>query len=139
MFRQLFLGKMVGVVRAVMACATVAVLTACGSSVQAPKPTELAPNAALIGVRLAWSAKVGEVKFPLAVKSNAFNLTLASSDGVVSTLDARTGGDVWRTSLGTAISAGAGSDGRYAAVVSQANELVLLDNGREVWRQKLAA
>ena len=139
MFRQLFPGKMVGVFRAVMACATVAVLTACGSSVQAPKPTELAPNAALIGVRLAWSAKVGEVKFPLAVKSNAFNLTLASSDGVVSTLDARTGGDVWRTSLGTAISAGAGSDGRYAAVVSQANELVLLDNGREVWRQKLAA
>ncbi len=127
------------IVRFAMACGVAALLVACGSTVEVPKPAELAPNAALIGVRLAWSAKVGEVKFPLAVKANASNITLASSDGVVTTLDARTGGDVWRAPLATPLSAGAGSDGRYAAVVSQSNELVALDNGREVWRQKLGA
>ncbi len=136
---RFFLRKSANVVRHVTIGGLVALLAACGSSVEAPKPAELAPNAALIGVRLAWSAKVGEVKFPLAVKANGFNMTLASSDGVVATLDARTGGDLWRAPLGIAIAAGAGSDGRYAAVVSQSNELVTLDAGREVWRQKLGA
>jgi outer membrane protein assembly factor BamB len=114
-------------------------LIACSSSVETPKPVELGPNAALIGVRLAWSAKIGEVKFPLAVKTNGSSIALASSDGVVATLDARTGSDIWRTALGTSLSGGAGSDGRYAAVVTQSNELVTLDAGREIWRQKLAA
>ncbi len=115
------------------------VLSGCGSTSEAPKPADLGPNAALIGVRLAWSAKVGEVKFPLVVKPNGNNIALASSDGVVATLDARTGADLWRTSLGGALSAAAGSDGRYTSVVTQANELVTLDAGREIWRQKLPA
>jgi outer membrane assembly lipoprotein YfgL len=114
-------------------------LTGCGSTVEAPKPVDLGPNAALIGVRLAWSAKIGPVNLPLSVKSNGSNVTLASSDGVVATIDARTGGDVWRTALGAPLSAGAGSDGRYAAVVTQANQLVAMDGGREIWRQKLPA
>lgn len=126
-------------IRAVACACAAALVAACGSSVEVPKPAELGPNAALIGVRLAWSAKIGEVKFPLAVKTNATTIALASSDGVVATLDARTGADVWRTSLGTSLSAGAGSDGRYSAVVTQANELVTLDAGREIWRQKLSA
>ena len=114
-------------------------LSGCGSTTQAPKPADLGPNAALIGVRLAWSAKVGEVKFPLVVKANGNNIAVASSDGVVATLDARTGADLWRTPLGGALSAAAGSDGRYTSVVNQANELVTLDAGREIWRQKLPA
>ncbi len=114
-------------------------LSGCGSATQAPKPADLGPNAALIGVRLAWSAKVGEVKFPLVVKANGNNIAVASSDGVVATLDARTGADLWRTPLGGALSAAAGSDGRYTSVVNQANELVTLDAGREIWRQKLPA
>lgn len=115
------------------------VLSGCGSATQAPKPADLGPNAALIGVRLAWSAKVGEVKFPLVVKPNGNNIALASSDGVVATLDARTGADLWRTSLGGALSAAAGSDGQYTSVVTRENELVTLDGGRVVWRQKLPA
>ncbi len=123
-----------------VAVAAVALLVSgCGSSVEAPKPQELGPNAALIGVRLAWSARIGAVNLPLAVKSNGSNFTLASSDGVVATIDARTGGDVWRSALGMPLSAGVGSDGRYAAVVTQANELVTLDTGREIWRQRLSA
>ena len=111
----------------------------CGSTTEPQKPAELGPNAALLGVRLAWSAKLGEVKFPLALKANGTNVTLGSSEGVVATLDARTGADVWRTALGAPLAAGAGSDGRYSAVVTQANELVALEAGREIWRQKLPA
>lgn len=114
-------------------------LSGCASGVEAPTPAELGPNAALIGVRLAWSAKIGEVKFPLDVAVSGNAITVAGSDGSVAALDARTGGDIWRTSVGAPLAAGAGTDGRYAAVVTQNNELVVLDSGRELWRQKLAA
>lgn len=134
-----FEGRAARGLRRVASLSMAVLLVACGSSVEAPKPAELGPNAALIGVRLAWSAKIGDVKFPLAVKANGTSIALASSDGMVATLDARTGSDIWRTALGTSLSGGAGSDGRYAAVVTQGNELVTLDAGREIWRQKLAA
>lgn len=114
-------------------------LSGCASGVEQPKPAELGPNAALIGVRLAWTAKIGEVSFPMDVKVTGNAITVAGADGSVAAIDARTGGDIWRAALGAPLAAGAGSDGRYAAVVTQSNELVVLDNGRELWRQKLAA
>lgn len=119
---------------------TVTVLVAaCASGVEPPKPTELAPNAALLGVRQVWQNKIGTVSFPLDVKVVGNTVTLASSDGVVAAIDVRTGGDIWRANVGAAISAGAGSDGRYAAVITRNNELVTLDAGREVWRTTLPA
>ena len=114
-------------------------LSGCASGVEPPKPAELAANTALIGVRLAWTAKIGEVKFPMDVSVTGNAITVAGTDGSVAAIDARTGGDIWRTSVGAPVAAGAGSDGRYAAVVTQTNELVVLDAGRELWRQKLAA
>ncbi len=114
-------------------------LSGCASGVEAPKPAELGPNAALVGVRLAWTAKIGEVKFPMDVTVTGDAITVAGTDGSVAAIDARTGGDIWRASVGAPLAAGAGSDGRYAAVVTQSNELVVLDAGRELWRQKLAA
>ena len=114
-------------------------LSACASGVDQPKPAELGPNAALIGVRLAWTAKIGAVGFPMDVKVTGNAITVAGTDGSVAAIDARTGGDIWRATVGAPLAAGAGGDGRYAAVVTQSNELVVLDAGRELWRQKLAA
>ena len=116
-----------------------ATLIGCASGVEAPKPAELAPNAALLGVRQAWSAKIGEVNFPADVKVVGNTVTAASSDGTIAAIDARTGGDIWRSNVGAAIAAGVGSDGRFAAVVTRSNELVTLDAGREIWRQTLPA
>jgi outer membrane protein assembly factor BamB len=114
-------------------------LISCSSTPDKPKPVELPPNAGLLGVRLAWTSKIGAINFPLDVKVSDGTVAVASSDGVVAMLDARTGAERWRTNVGSPIAAGVGSDGRFAAVVTRGNELIILDGGREIWRQKLSA
>jgi len=66
-------------------------------------------------------------------------VTAASADGVVAAIDGRTGGDVWRVNLAEPLSAGVGSDGKAAAVVTRSNAVVVLDAGRERWRQPVGA
>ena len=104
-----------------------------------PKPVELPPNPALMAVRPAWTARVGQVSFPLTVAVNGTTLTLAGSDGTVAAIDGGTGRDLWRTNVKAPIAAGAGSDGTVAAVVTATNEVVALSAGKEIWRQKLSA
>ncbi len=110
-----------------------------GGGVEKPKPAELPPNPALIGVRQAWSARVGEVAFPLAVNVSGTAVTVAGGDGAVLVLDAATGQTQWRASAGAPLAAGVGSDGKTAAVVTRSNELVAFADGKELWRQKLGA
>jgi len=93
-----------------------------------------------LGVRQAWSSRLGEAgRLLLDVHVHQHVLTLASSDGTVAAIDARSGSDLWRTTLGQSLSAGVGSDGQRAAVVTTGNELVVITQGREVWRQRLGA
>ncbi len=110
-----------------------------GGGAEKPKPAELAPNAALIAVRPAWTARVGQVSLPLSVNVSGANIAVASSDGTVAVIEAATGRDVWRASAGAPLAAGVGSDGKLVAVVSRNNELVALAGGKEVWRQRLPA
>ncbi len=103
-----------------------------------PVPADLGANVPILGVRQAWAARVGGLAgVSMEVHAAGNVVTLASADGVVAAIDARTGGDVWRASLGESLSAGVGSEGKIAAVVSRANVLVVLDAGRESWRQAL--
>ncbi len=113
-------------------------LSACASGDKA-KMADLVANPASLGVKAVWSASVGSVAFPLEIKAQGNNLYVAGSDGVVAAIDGRTGGDVWRTSLNAQLTAGVGSDGKFAAVVNRNNELIALDGGREIWRRKLSA
>ena len=114
-------------------------LAACSGTPPKFKPAELGPNPALLGVRLAWAAQIGPVDFPLDVKVNGDQITLASGDGTVTVLDAGTGNAIWRAKTEGQIGAGAGSDGRLAVVLTRANELVAMASGRELWRQKVPA
>lgn len=105
-----------------------------------PAPADLGANVATLGVRQAWTARIGNVAgLPLDVHVAGNVVTLASADGSVAAIDARTGGDVWRATLSEPLSAGVGSDGQSTAVVSRGNALIVLDAGRERWRQPLAA
>jgi outer membrane protein assembly factor BamB len=113
------------------------------SSSEKNKQPELAVNVPKLAVRMAWSARLNAVNFPLDIavdgvnKSNTASITIASTDGVVASLDANTGREFWRAQAGKAIAAGVGSEGSNAAVVTETNELISFDNGREIWRQKL--
>lgn len=104
-----------------------------------PKPAPLAANVPLLGVRAVWTGAIGAVDFPLDVRVLDGRAYLASSSGTVAAIDAQTGADVWRTNLDAPLSAGVGSDGRYTAVVTRANELLVLDAGKLAWRQRLKA
>jgi outer membrane protein assembly factor BamB len=115
-----------------------AVLVGCGSSGK-PKPAELGPNPGLMGVRQVWSAKVGSVGYPLDAHVAGTQIALASSDGTVLGLDARTGRELWRASTNAKLSAGVGGDGQRTAVATQSNEVVVFESGRESWRHKLPA
>ena len=111
-----------------------------GGGAEKPKPAELGTNIPVLGLRQAWAVQVGsQGGAQLVPHVNGTTVTLASIDGIVASIDARTGGDLWRFNLGEPLAAGVGSDGRWAAVVSQNNELVVLEAGREQWRQRLAA
>ena len=129
------------IIRAQAAIILVAFLSSCaffeGSS--KPKPTELQPVNAFVSAKQAWVSRIGPVNFALDVANVGGMLHVASSDGSVAALDPRTGADVWRTNVGSSLSAGVGSDGKVSAVVTQGNEVVALLNGREIWRQKLNA
>lgn len=111
----------------------------CAGSSNAPKPAELGPNAALLGIRQAWVARLDVVGFPLEARVVGAAVTVASSSGQVAAIDGRTGVDIWRVQLANELSAGVGTDGVSAAVVTRENELVILRSGKEAWRQKLAA
>lgn len=112
-------------------------LGACSFGSDRPTPKPLEAIAAPLAVRTAWTQNVGAVQFPLTVAVNGNVLTLAATDGSVTAIEADSGRAVWRTSVGAKISAGVGSDGNVAAVVTAGGELVALQGGREVWRKPL--
>jgi len=113
-------------------------LVACAGP-ERPKPVDLGPNAQLIGIRSAWSSNIGAVTIPLQIQVVGGSVFVAASNGVIAAIDGNTGSDLWRTALGTSLSAGVGSDGHYVAVVSRENELITVVAGKETWRQKLNA
>ncbi len=121
-----------------------ALLLAACSGTPRPKPAPLEPVTPQIGGRLVWSQQVAGVRFPLLVAvndtaSSGGVFTVASTEGTVVALQADTGRELWRGSAGAGLSAGVGSDGRFAAVVTRDNELVTLEAGQVVWRTRLGA
>ena len=122
-----------------LGAAGVMLLALAGCAADKPKPTALETVAPQISGRQAWAAKVDSVQFPLAVAVRDGNFIVAGTDGTVLALDAQSGAERWRGQAGKSLSAGVGSDGRFAAVVTRDNELVVLDKGARLWSANLAS
>lgn len=112
-----------------------ALLSAC-SSVERPDPAPLVTYTAAAVAQRAWTVAAGELR---GLVPAGGHLIATQRDGTLLAIDPATGATAWRASLGVPAAAAAGSDGRYAAVVTRDNELVALDQGRELWRRRLAA
>jgi outer membrane protein assembly factor BamB len=113
-----------------------ALVTACSTS-EKPKPTPLEPLTARIQASEAWRTRVDNVAFPLAVPVTGDRIVLATNDGTVVALQGDSGRELWRAAVGTPVSAGVGSDGRFSAVVTRDNDLVVLEEGNVKWRARL--
>ena len=130
------------ILRAQLAIILIALLPGCsmfGGESTKPQPAALQGVSGAVSAKQAWSSRIGQVNFPLDVSISGSTIFVAGGDGSVAALDTRTGGDVWRMNVGSPIAAGVGSDGRIATVVTRSNDLVALQDGREIWRQKLNA
>lgn len=126
--------------RPAAAVLVLAVLSGCSlfNSSSAPKPAALEAQVSSAGLRQVWQARVDGVQFPLSVAATASrSFVVAGSDGAVQALAADTGALLWRGEVGAKLAAGVGSDGRFAAVVTRNNELVVLDAGKPLWRKAL--
>ena len=91
---------------AALALAAAALLAGCASGPDKPKPVPLDPIGSPIAGRVVWNQRVDSVQFPLAVAVNAGTFTLAGTDGTVVALQADTGRELWRASVGSRLSAG---------------------------------
>ncbi|CAN5238150.1 outer membrane protein assembly factor BamB [soil metagenome] len=113
-------------------------LAACSGSGKL-KPADLPANPALFSVRQAWNIRMPATSVPLQTDVSGDMVTVASSDGTVVAIDAVSGLESWRANVGAPLLAGVGSDGSLVSVVTTGNELVTLQGGKVLWRQRLAA
>ena len=83
-----------------------------------------------------WSQRVGSVSGQLSVAVAQGSITTASTDGDIVSFDIATGRERWRAQANAELAAAVGSDGRYAAVVTQSNELLAFDQGKLLWKER---
>ena len=125
--------------RGAAALLSIAILAACQGTSK-PKPAELPANAPVVGVRQAWSVQIpSTANLALVANVSGDVVTVAGGDGTVVAIDARNGTEMWRAKAGAPLVAGVGSDGTLAAVVTNENNLVALQGGKVLWKQKLSA
>jgi outer membrane assembly lipoprotein YfgL len=114
------------------------VLTACG--VSKPKPAQIPAIKADKAIQALWQFKLGsEVSFVQSLQTVQERMVITSDDGKIAVVNVRNGQAVWRHELKTALNTGAGFDGEHVAVVTLNNELVLLQDGKVLWRNRLTS
>ena len=114
------------------------VLSACGAS--KPKPAQIPAIKADKPIQALWQFKLGgDVSFVQSLQSVQERMALTSDDGKIAVVNTRNGQLVWRHELKTALNTGAGFDGEHVAVVTLNNELVMLQTGKVMWRNRLTS
>ncbi len=113
-------------------------LAAC-ASFDKPKPEPLEANPAALAIKEVWRVNVGATASPLDMRVVGNTLWAASTQGDLSQLDAATGQVRARATVGQILSAGVGADKQFVAVVGRDNQLIVLSEQKELWRQKIAS
>ena len=108
-----------------------------GCAADKPKPAALETYEPKIAGRQVWSQNIGSIGFPLVPAVHQGMVIVAAGNGELLALQADSGQVVWRAEAGGALSAGVGSDGRFSAVVTRSNEVVVFDSGRPLWRKRV--
>lgn len=124
---------------ALWALGLVAMLAGCSSAPSKPQPGALPAVQGGLKVSRVWTYRLpaGASALPPALAGE--RVLLATTQGQVLELQADSGQELARTVLKDTLSTGVGSDGRRHAVVTSQNDLVVIESGRERWRQRLAA
>ena len=104
-----------------------------------PSPVALQALSSQVPVRQLWATRVGAGSASLRPAVAEALVVVAARSGDVTALDATTGERRWQADAGTPLSAGVGFDGRFAAVVTERNELVVFDQGKLAWRAPLGS
>lgn len=120
-------------------CLALLGLAACGSSPK-PAPQSVGEVKPLQVVELQWKHAVsGDTRLGQTLSMAKDRLALATRDGRVSVVNTSNGETHWKVDLKTNLNTGAGFDGKFAAVVTTGNELVVMNDGSVVWRSRLTA
>lgn len=124
---------------ALWALGLVAMLAGCSSAPSKPQPGALPAVQGGLKVSRVWTYRLpaGASALPPALAGE--RVLLATTQGQVLELQADSGQELARTVLKDTLTTGVGSDGRRHAVVTSQNDLVVIESGRERWRQRLAA
>jgi outer membrane assembly lipoprotein YfgL len=110
-----------------------------GCSADKPPPTPLEDYTPRIAGRQVWERSLGSLPTYLSVGVSEGRFVLASRGGDILRIDAATGTQHSRVSIRGRVAAGVGADDRFAAVVTDANELVVVDARQERWRLQLSS
>ncbi len=109
-------------------------LSGCGSSKPSPAALETFASSAKLSVL--WSHRVGGIEGPMSMALTPDAVVSASSDGAVRAFNLVDGKALWQVDTGHELSALVASDGRFVAVVSQSNDLMVYDQGKLIWQER---
>lgn len=125
-------------------CCAVLLLTGCsllgGNKEPELRPQVLSANPGLLGIKQVWRVEAGALPaLDVAAYVQGDFVSVASKAGVVTTINATTGAVRSQVSVGEAVATGVGGYLNWRAVVTQSNQVIVLDDERVLWRQPLAA
>ena len=105
-----------------------------------PKPKDLGASPTLMPVHQAWAVKLGnEVPLAMPVQVQGNVVSVVTKNGGVHLLDAASGQSLATINAGEPLTTGVGSDGKRVAAVTQSNELLVYEDGKQLWKVRLGA
>jgi outer membrane protein assembly factor BamB len=129
-----FSGALMRVCGLACTAAAVTLLSACGAS--KPSPASLESFTPVAKVSVLWSHRVGAVEGPMTLAVSGDAVVSASSDGDVEAFALADGHSLWRLNTRADLSALVASDGHRVAVVTEANDLLVYDQGKLLWQER---